>query len=142
MSRDSGVKALRERVADQAGHRCGYCLTSSRLVGATFELDHLLPESLGGATEEDNLWLACPQCNRHKGNRIVAPDPLTGEEARLFDPRRQAWSEHFAWAEAGDRIVGLTPTGRATVVALQLNRTVLVHARRAWVEVGWHPPIR
>jgi hypothetical protein len=140
MSRDYIPKALRERVAAQAGHRCGYCLTSSLFVGAPFEIDHILPESLGGLTEEDNLWLACPLCNGHKSNRIASLDPLTGEEMRLFDPRRQVWSEHFAWADAGDRIVGITPAGRATVVALQLNRSALVQARRAWVAVGWHPP--
>ena len=32
----------------------------------------------------------------------------------------------------GDRIVGLTPIGRATVVALNLNRPSLVKARQAW----------
>ncbi len=93
MSRDYIPKALRERVAIQAGHRCGYCLTSSLLVGAPFEIDHILPESLGGLTEEDNLWLACPLCNGHKSNRIASLDPLTGEEVRLFDPRRQVWSD-------------------------------------------------
>lgn len=35
---------------------------------------------------------------------------------------------------------GLTPTGRATVVALHLNRATLVRARQAWSHVGWHPP--
>jgi plasmid stability protein len=90
--------------------------------------------------EEDNLWLACSLCNDHKGDRIVALDPLTGEIVRLFDPRYQAWREHFGWTETGDRIVGLTPTGRATVVALNLNRPSLVKAREAWVTVGWHLP--
>ena len=59
---------------------------------------------------------------------------------RLFDPRRQVWQEHFRWTEQGDQIVGLTPTGRATVTALQLNRPSLVKARRLWALVGWHPP--
>jgi hypothetical protein len=30
--------------------------------------------------------------------------------------------------------------GRATVVALHLNRSALVLARSDWVAVGWHPP--
>ena len=58
----------------------------------------------------------------------------------LFNPRRQAWSEHFAWAEDGAIIVGLTPSGRATELALHLNRLVLVRARQRWISVGWHPP--
>jgi len=133
-------KALRERVAAQAGNRCGYCRTSSSLVGTSFEVDHIIPESLGGRTEEENLWLACSACNDHKSNRIAAADPTTGEIVRLFDPRRQSWSEHFAWNEVGDEIIGLTPTGRAAVAALHLNRPVLVYARWFWVKWGFHPP--
>jgi hypothetical protein len=59
---------------------------------------------------------------------------------RLFDPRREAWEDHFVWSPGADRILGLTPVGRATVLALNLNRPSLVRARRAWVAVGWHPP--
>jgi hypothetical protein len=140
MSRTYVPKPLRERVAAAAGHRCGYCLSSEAIVGAPMEIDHLIPESLGGVTEEENLWLACSLCNDHKAGRIAAHDPVTGELVRLFDPRRQAWAEHFRWTAAGDRIIGQTPTGRATVAALQLNRPVLVRARQLWIEAGWHPP--
>jgi hypothetical protein len=104
------------------------------------EIDHLIPLSLGGLTVAENLWLACSLCNDHKGDRIAALDPLTGEIVRLFNPRYQVWREHFAWTAEGDRIVGLTPTGRATVVALNLNRPSLVKSRQAWVSVGGHPP--
>ena len=140
MSRSYIPKALRERVTAQARHRCCYCLTSEAIVGTPMEIDHIVPESLGGQTEEGNLWLACSLCNDHKSDRIAALDPLTGEIVRLFDPRHQVWSEHLAWTAEGDRIVGLTPVGRATVVALNLNRPSLVKARQAWCVVGWHPP--
>jgi HNH endonuclease len=140
MSQSYVPKALRQRVAAQARHRCGYCLTAEAIVGTPMEIEHVVPESLGGQTEEDNLWLACSLCNEHKGNRIAAVDPVTGELVRLFDARHQPWREHFAWTATGDRIVGLTPIGRATVVALDLNRPTLVVARQAWVTVGWHPP--
>ena len=133
-------RALRERVAAQAKHRCGYCLTAAAIVGTPMEIDHIVPRSLGGLTEEDNLWLACSLCNEHKGNRIVVLDVLTDQIVPLFNPRRQSWNEHFAWTAEGDRIVGLTAIGRATVVALNLNRLVLVQARQAWVAAGWHPP--
>ena len=62
MSRTHIPKALRERVAVQARHRCGYCLTAEMIVGTPMELDHILPEADGGLTEEDNLWLACSLC--------------------------------------------------------------------------------
>ena len=97
MSRSYIPKALRERVTAQARHRCGYCLTSEATVGTPMEIDHIVPESIGGQTEEDNLWLACSLCNDHKSDRIAALDPLSGEIVQLFDPRHQTWSEHFAW---------------------------------------------
>ncbi len=53
------AKALRTRITAQARRRCGYCLTREQVVGAPMEIEHIIPEALGGATEEDNLWLAC-----------------------------------------------------------------------------------
>jgi len=133
-------KALRERVSQQSQYRCGYCLTQEAIVGTPMEIDHIIPESLGGETEEDNLWLACSLCNDHKNDRIAALDPKTGEFVRLFDPGRQDWYEHFTWNAAGEQILGLTPSGRATIIALQLNRPSLVRSRRLWIAAGWHPP--
>ena len=48
MSRTYIPRALRERVAAQAGHRCGYCLLDERLVGIALEIEHIIPEALGG----------------------------------------------------------------------------------------------
>jgi hypothetical protein len=133
-------RALRDRVARSAKYRCGYCLTQCAVVGTPLEMDHILPESLGGPTEEENLWLSCTLCNNYKGNRITTEDPLTGRSVRIFNPRSQSWNEHFAWTESETLIIGLTDVGRATVVALNLNRASLVHSRKAWVAAGWHPP--
>jgi 5-methylcytosine-specific restriction endonuclease McrA len=58
MSQTYIPKELRVRVAQAAQYRCGYCLTGAAIVGSPLEIDHLLPESLGGKTEEANLWLA------------------------------------------------------------------------------------
>lgn len=131
---------LRERIGEQAKHRCGYCLTTELLIGAAMEIDHLLPKSLGGTTEETNLWLACSFCNEYKGTRIVATDPLSGEFVPIFNPRQQHWNKHFAWNETGDLIIGTTAIGRATVTALRLNRPLLIRSRQIWVAAGLHPP--
>lgn len=131
---------LRRRVARQARCRCGYCQTQEAVIGAALEIDHLLPESLGGLTTEQNLWLACSLCNDHKGNRYFLIDPFSGLRVRIFNPREQSWAEHFAWAENATRVDGRTAAGRATVAALQLNRPSLVLARGLWVAAGWHPP--
>jgi HNH endonuclease len=131
---------LRARVAEQARYRCGYCLSLERIVGIPMEMDHLIPQALGGPTIEENLWLACSACNKSKGHRISALDPASGQTVRLFNPREQSWREHFLWVESGARIVGRTAVGRATTTALDLNRPHLVKARRAWIKAGWHPP--
>jgi hypothetical protein len=104
------------------------------------EVEHIVPESRGGLTVEANLWLACKLCNDHKGDCIDGPHPLTDEVTSLFNPCTQRWSEHFTWTSEGDRVIGLTPVGQATVMAVKLNRSVLVEARRIWVAVGLHPP--
>lgn len=132
--------SLRKRVSKQARYRCGYCLTPQRIIGMPMEIDHIIPESLGGSTKEENLWLACRRCNRYKGIQTHAIDPKTGRCVPLFNPRKQTWKKHFAWSDDGIRILGRTVTGRATVKALRLNNEIIVDARRLWVQAGWHPP--
>lgn len=131
---------LRRRVREAARDRCGYCLSPQRFVMGALEVEHLVPRAKGGSDEEDNLWLSCSLCNRYKGARISATDPLTDNLAPLFNPRRDNWVEHFRWSAEGVRIEALTPTGRATVEALKLNNELAVEVRRNWVRAGWHPP--
>ncbi len=104
------------------------------------EIDHIIPESAGGSSDETNLWLACPRCNRYKGAQTNVFDEITGESVPLFDPRTQLWKEHFRWEQDGLSIFGLTPVGRVTVEALQMNNSFVVHARQVWIIWGWHPP--
>jgi hypothetical protein len=129
------------RVREVARHRCGYCLSPQHLVMARLEIEHLIPIAKGGSSEESNLWLACPICNGYKADKTEAIDPDTKAIVPLFNPRSQAWSEHFSWIDNGLKLEGLTPIGRATVVALQLNDDpdVLI-VRSNWILAGWHPP--
>lgn len=131
---------LRRQVREDAGHQCGYCLSNEALTGIPHSIDHIVPRAAGGVTERENLWLACRPCNEFKGAKTHATDPESDETVPLFNPRQQDWHEHFASSSDGTRILGLTPVGRATVVALKLNRPMLVRARRRWVAAGWHPP--
>jgi 5-methylcytosine-specific restriction endonuclease McrA len=132
--------ALRRQVAEAARYRCGYCLTAERVVGPLLEVDHIIPEAQGGTGDESNLWLACPMCNSHKADRMTAMDPESKAIISVFNPRVDSWDEHFAWVESGSVIRGRTPTGRATVGALNMNHPDIVAARRLWVLAGWHPP--
>jgi hypothetical protein len=132
-------QALRRLVVERAGGRCEYCRTAQAIV-VEMEVDHIVPESAGGATDPDNLCLTCVACNGFKLAHQTGSDPETGEDTPLFHPRSQRWDEHFGWSEGGTRILGLTPTGRATVARLRMNRERVVEARRLWIEAGWHPP--
>lgn len=140
MSAASVSKKLRQKVARRAKQRCGYCLVASSITGVELQIEHLWPTSKGGLTVEDNLWLACAECNQRKSDRTRVVDPLTKKEVPLFNPRQDGWQDHFRWSDDGTEIVGVTAVGRATIVALQLNRPARIAARRRWVSVGWHPP--
>jgi hypothetical protein len=140
MSQPGVPHELHAAVAGYFHHRCCYCMTSERIVGAELTIGHIVPQALGGTSDEENLCLACWRCNLLKRDRIAAIDLQTGDTVRLFNPRLQNWFDHFAWQDGGLVITGLTPIGRATVSALRLNRMVLVNARRLWIEAGWHPP--
>jgi hypothetical protein len=86
------------------------------------------------------MFYVCLLCNKQKADRVASLDPITGAIVLLFNPRYQIWHDHFAWIGEGERIIGLTPVGRATVAALNLNRSSLVKARQLWARAGWHPP--
>ena len=130
--------ALRDEVSLRAGNRCEYCGLSQAGQEATFHIDHVTPRAAGGPTASANLALACVSCSLRKWAKQTAPDPDTGECAALFNPRLQVWSEHFRWQ--GAVVVPLTPTGRATVAALAMNRPLAVAIRIEEAERGRHPP--
>lgn len=131
---------LKRIVAEESQYRCGYCLTSQRIIGQPMVFDHLIPEAKGGLTTQENLWLACRRCNEFKGSQTHAIDTTTHTKVALFNPRIQSWAVHFAWVSEGTEIIGLTAIGRATIIALRLNNPEIVGARSLWVQVGWHPP--
>lgn len=140
MSRTYVPSALRKQVTIAAHHRCSYCQTQAILVGRNLQIDHIIPEAVGGLTDEENLCLACATCNQKKGGSMTAVDPLTGEEVMLFHPKQQQWHEHFHWDMGGLYVVGLTAVGRATVAKLDMNNPYVVRSRRIWIQWGYHPP--
>jgi 5-methylcytosine-specific restriction endonuclease McrA len=87
--------ALRRKVIEAAHNCCGYCLASQEFSNIPLEIEHIIPPDAGGTDEEDNLWAACSACNSHKSDRTHARDPQTGRTARLFNPRKQKWKQHF-----------------------------------------------
>jgi len=132
---------LRQTVYEAARGHCAYCHSRDSLMGVTFEVDHILPRSKGGTTNQGNLCLACPTCNRYKSAKTEALDPETNQTVPLFDPVKDAWDEHFIWSEKGSVLIGLSSTSRATVEWLRMNRPVLIQLRLYWVATLRHTPI-
>jgi 5-methylcytosine-specific restriction endonuclease McrA len=121
-------KAVHGAVRVRARHRCEYCHFPEAFAELPFHLDHVIAQQHGGPTALDNLALACCYCNRYKGPNLSGIDPESGEIVPLFHPRKQQWDEHFVWQ--GARLLAKTPTGRATVHLLQINRADAVAVRR------------
>ena len=89
----------------------------------------------------ENLAYSCQACNNHKYTFVEALDPGTGQIVPLYHPRRDRWEEHFAWSADFRFLLGITPTGRATVLRLDLNRQSVLNLRRVLRRDGKHPPI-
>jgi 5-methylcytosine-specific restriction endonuclease McrA len=127
-------KAVHRAVRIRADHRCEYCRFPEAWASLPFHLDHIIAQQHGGHTTFDNLALACCFCNRYKGPNVSAIDPDSGEIIPLFHPRQQSWDEHFAWH--GARLFAQTPTGRATINLLQINRADAVAVRGLLMQAG------
>jgi hypothetical protein len=132
---------VRQRVKERAGFRCEYCLCPETFSSSNFSVEHIVPRAQQGSSTLDNLALSCQQCNNAKFVSTAAPDPETKEMAPLYDPRRHRWAEHFCWSEDTLMMLGQTPTGRATVERLQLNREGVVNLRGLLLLAGKHPPV-
>jgi len=129
---------IQRQVAERAAERCEYCRMHQALQGATFHVEHIVPQSLGGDSRLENLAWACPGCNLCKSNRIEAQDPQTGQVVPLFHPRNDRWHDHFRWE--GYRIVPFTPIARATATALDFNYPRRIYIRQAEETFDLFPP--
>lgn len=132
----------KETIAKQAGGCCEYCLSQAVFSPDPFSVEHIIPRSRGGENDLSNLALSCQGCNNRKYTSVKAVDPVSGETVPLYNPRQDEWSDHFVWNEDYTLIIGITPTGRATTIKLQLNREGVVNLRRLLVRVNRHPPVR
>lgn len=128
---------VRRQVIDRSGGCCEYCLLNRKYRLFSFEVDHVIAEKHGGRTEIDNLCLSCPECNGYKGSDIASIDPQTGHLSYLFNPRTQAWEQHFRLN--GAIIEPLSSEGRVTVMLLRLNDTARIAERTELLAGGFYP---
>ena len=101
------------------------------------QVDHIVSRKHGGTSDPDNLAYECLRCNAWKGSDVGSIDPETGTLARLFDPRRQRWEDHFELR--GAVIEPLTDEGAATTRLLKLNLDKRVTERRLLIAVARYP---
>lgn len=86
--------ATRAAVRDRAGDHCEYCLRSqidSPLIA--LQIEHILPRKHGGNDDQDNLALACAECNLHKGSNLTGIDPTSNQITPCQFPRPTLMSE-------------------------------------------------
>ncbi|BDA74537.1 HNH endonuclease [Rivularia sp. IAM M-261] len=140
MSSEYVPVALKQLVFERARGLCEYCRSQAKYAIDPLVIDHIQPVSKGGQTIEDNLALSCQTCNNYKYNKTEALDPATGQLVPLFNPRLMEWNQHFVWNEDTTQMLGITPTGRATVTLFQTNREGVVNMRRVLVIMNEHPP--
>jgi hypothetical protein len=132
-------ESLRALVQRRAGNRCEYCrLPQDAVPFITFHVEHIvakqhLPDDIN-QDDPSGLALSCDRCNAFKGPNLSSIDQETGEIVSLFHPRINHWDDHFRFD--GAKVVGITPSGRATVRLLNMNDIRRIDLREQWLEEG------
>ena len=129
--------SLRQLISDRAGGKCEYCLLHQDFSIYSHEVDHAVAVKHGGASNEENLGLACLSCNRYKGSDLTSIDPITQKITPLFNPRSYKWSNHFQLKESS--ILGITAIGRTTIFLLKLNEPKRLLIRKALISQQLYP---
>lgn len=130
----------RQAVFLRASGCCEYCRSQEQYSPSPFSVKHIIPKADGGENDLENLALSCSGCNGHKYSKTSGLDPVSRQDVPLFHPRQDRWRDHFEWSDDFLLVIGLTPTGRATVETLHLNRINLINFRRVLVATDRHPP--
>jgi hypothetical protein len=132
-------RRLRQFVRLRAARRCEYCgFHEKDLPLWPFHLDHIRAKQHGGPASSMNLAWACQRCSLFKGTNLSSVDPDSGLAVRLFNPRLDRWGRHFTFQ--GNRIIGSSGIGRATVWLLQMNSDQRMELRAELRVAGQWPP--
>ena len=112
------LQNCRENILARDNYTCQYCGKSAGELGIRkrdLEVDHVLPESRGGAWAWENLVTSCGNCNRAKSNRTpdeagmtlsrrpFKPKSVNPLEFWLKDTRKHdSWYDYCQWLETED----------------------------------------
>jgi hypothetical protein len=100
----------------------------------TFPVDHVIARQHQGQTTLENLALACPRCNAHKGPNLATVDWPSEDLVRLYRPRQDRWEDHFRME--GAVIMGGTAIGKGTARLFDMNSARRVATRQWLMEEG------
>lgn len=89
-ARKKPTEAVRRRVAAKNKWRCEAC---SEVLSAAFQIDHIIPLSEGGADDETNFQVLCPNCHATK-TLNEAIERRARDRARQENFVRQKEREH------------------------------------------------
>jgi hypothetical protein len=129
---------IRRLVESRANRGCEYCLIHESDTYLGCQVDHIISEKHGGLTEADNLAYACTFCNQSKGTDIGSLASSSAAFTRFFNPRTDAWSDHFVLA--GAVIRPLSAVGEATERILGFNDPERLLERETLIRIGRYPP--
>lgn len=115
--------------------KCVYCRLPDGVKGeAAFGVDHYEPQSKAPqrASEYENLFYACNDCNRRKGD--FWPDPPQQQKGIFIpNPCQHVMFKHLRYV--GAKVDPRSRAGTFTVDLLQLNENSLVEYRQSLVRV-------
>jgi hypothetical protein len=94
-------RRLRFEVLRRDGHTCRYCGAKAPDVALT--VDHVIPTTLGGGDEPDNLVAACQPCNA--GKTSIAPGSALVDDVEADAIRWASALKMAAWYRKIDREV-------------------------------------
>lgn len=112
-------KRLRYEVLRRDNHACRYCGAAAPAV--KLNVDHVIPQSLGGSDKPDNLVTSCADCNGGKTSSMPNAMPVADVEQETFrraaelkqadEERHRLISLHLymVWIWAHEK-TGRTPT--------------------------------
>lgn len=131
--------SIQRKVITLSNNYCEYCLYPAAFSPNSFHFDHIIPLVKDGTTTLENLARACGGCNGFKQDKTEYFDPFTYQLSRLYNPRKDNWSDLFRWSDDDLLIIGINPVGRATAELLQINREANINLRQLLKTVGLHP---
>lgn len=119
---------IKTEVRKRANFACEYCGITEIESGGELTIDHFQPQSADGGDQLENLVYACFRCNLYKSDYWT-----TDEHTQVFNPRTEAFDEHF-WLSASGKIYAITEKAWLTIKILRLNRLSLINNRHRKTE--------